>query len=98
MLKCKTKWSKMWGVSTDPKHPPDNANPAFIIASSADSEGRPTESCSYKPIIGSLAILCIGRLVSLTIAVPGSLVFSYIAEWLADPRGKLGRVEKSSLI
>ena len=43
---------------------PGNANPAFIIAASADSEGRPAESCSYKPIIGSLAILCIGRLQS----------------------------------
>ena len=39
-LKCKTKWSKMWGVSTDPTHPPGNANPAFIIAASTESEGR----------------------------------------------------------
>ena len=39
-LKCKTKWPKMWGVSTDPTHPRGNANPAFIIAASAESEGR----------------------------------------------------------
>ena len=39
-VKMQNKIVKMWGVSTDSTHPPGNANPAFIIAASAESEGR----------------------------------------------------------
>ena len=39
-VKMQNKMVKMWGVSTDPTHPPGNTNPAFIIAASAESEGR----------------------------------------------------------
>ena len=39
-VKMQNKMVKNVGVSTDPTHPPGNANPAFIIAASAESEGR----------------------------------------------------------
>ena len=39
-VKMQNKIVKMWGVSTDSTLPPGNANPAFIIAASAESKGR----------------------------------------------------------
>ena len=51
----------MWGVSTDPTPPPGKATRTVNLSSQPVLRLR-SESCSYKPVIGSLAILCIDRL------------------------------------